>query len=60
MMNDKEKLSQREGRVPHLCQLRQEGRMEEIDRSSSHPTVICCKCGAKANLPEYLCQPRPL
>lgn len=59
-MSDKEKSSQPEVRLPHLCQLRQEGLMEEIDRCSAHPTVICCKCGAKANRAEYLCQPRPL
>jgi hypothetical protein len=34
--------------------------MEEIDRCSAYPTVICCKCGAKADHGEYLCQPRPL
>ena len=59
-MSDKEKSSQHEGRPPHLCKLRQEGLMEEIDRCSAHPTVICCKCGAKADRAEYLCQPRSL
>lgn len=44
----------------HMCQLRQKGLMEEIDRRSNRPTVVCGKCGAKANEGRDLCQPRPL
>ena len=43
-----------------ICQLKAKGLLEEIDRRSSKPTVICNKCGAKANLPEQLHNPRPL
>ncbi len=43
-----------------MCELRAQGLMEEIDRRSSRPTVVCGKCGAKANLPEHLHNPRPL
>ena len=43
-----------------ICQLRANGLMEEIDRRSDKPTVVCNKCGAKANLPEQLHNPRPL
>jgi len=43
----------------HMCKLRQKGLMEEIDRRSATPTVICNKCGAKANQDRDLCQPRP-
>lgn len=43
-----------------ICQLRASGLMEEIDRRSSKPTVICNKCGAKANLAEQVHNPRPL
>ena len=43
-----------------MCELRAKGLMEEIDRRSSAPTVVCGKCGAKANLPEHLHNPRPL
>jgi len=43
-----------------MCQLKAKGLMEEIDRRSSKPTVICNKCGAKANLPEQVHNPRPL
>ena len=44
----------------HLCKLRQKGMMEELDRRSNRPTVVCSKCGAKANEERDLCQPRPL
>jgi len=43
-----------------ICQLRAKGLMEEIDRRSDKPTVICNKCGAKANQPEQVHNPRPL
>lgn len=43
-----------------ICELRAKGLMEEIDRRSTKPTVVCGKCGAKANLPEHLHNPRPL
>ena len=32
-----------------MCQLKARGLMEEIDRRSTRPTVVCNKCGAKAN-----------
>lgn len=43
-----------------MCQLKAKGLMEEIDRRSNKPTVVCNKCGAKANLPEQVHNPRPL
>lgn len=43
-----------------MCQLKAKGLMEEIDRRSGNPTVICNKCGAKADLPEQVHNPRPL
>lgn len=43
-----------------MCQLKAKGFMEEIDRRSDKPTVVCNKCGAKANLPEQVHNPRPL
>jgi hypothetical protein len=43
-----------------MCELRAKGFMEEIDRRSTDPTVVCGKCGLKANLPEHLHNPRPL
>lgn len=44
----------------HMCELKARGLMEEIDRRSTAPTVICGKCQAKANNPEHLHNPRPL
>lgn len=44
----------------HMCELKARGLMEEIDRRSSDPTVVCGKCLAKANKPEDLHNPRPL
>ena len=44
----------------HMCQLKQEGRMEEIDLHSAKPKFACNKCGSKADEEGYLCQPRAL
>lgn len=43
-----------------MCELRARGLMAEIDQRSANPTVVCGKCGAKADRPEYLHNPRPL
>ena len=43
-----------------MCELRAKGLMEEIDRRSTNPTVVCGKCGIKADDPGYLHNPRPL
>jgi hypothetical protein len=43
-----------------MCQLKAEGRMEEIDRHAASPKFVCNKCGAKADDSGYLCQPREL
>lgn len=43
-----------------MCELRAQGLLEEIDRRSNQPMVVCGKCGAKANLAEHLHNPRPL
>jgi hypothetical protein len=44
----------------HMCQLKAEGRIEEIDKHSASPKFACNRCGAKADDEGYLCQPRPL
>jgi hypothetical protein len=44
----------------HMCELKQQGMMEELDRRSSRPTAICTKCAARADRPDALCNPRPL
>ena len=46
--------------VLKMCELRAKGMMEEMDRRSIQPTVVCGKCGAKADRPEDLHNPRPL
>ncbi len=43
-----------------MCELKAKGLLEEMDRRSTHPTVVCGKCGAKANEAEHLHNPRPL
>jgi len=43
-----------------MCELQASGLMEELDRRSCNPTVVCGKCGIKADLPEFLHNPRPL
>lgn len=44
----------------HMCQLKREGRMEEIDKNASAPRFVCNRCGAKANEEGFLCTPRPI
>lgn len=44
----------------HMCALKQKGMMSEIDQLSNKPTVVCGKCGAKANVAANLCNPRPI
>ena len=43
----------------HMCQLKHQGCIEEMDRISANPKFVCNKCGANAESEEYLCSPRP-
>ena len=43
-----------------MCQLKAAGMMQEIDRRSTRPTVVCGKCGAKANEAHHVHNPLPL
>jgi len=43
-----------------MCELKARGLMEEIDKRSTDPTVVCGKCLAKANRSEDLHNPRPI
>lgn len=43
-----------------MCQLKAQGWMAEIDRRSTKPTVVCNKCGAKADRAADLHNPLPL
>lgn len=44
----------------HMCKLYKNNMMMEYDEQAKNPTVSCAKCGAKAHLPEAVCQPKPL
>ena len=44
----------------HICWLTRMGLLSESYHLSSAPTVVCSKCGAKANLPHNVCFPAPL
>lgn len=44
----------------HMCKLLKKGLMMEIDQRSAKPTVSCAKCGAEADNPESVCQPKPV
>lgn len=43
-----------------MCELKAKGLLQEMDRRANKPTVVCGKCGAKANEAEHLHNPRPL
>ena len=49
-----------ETHITHMCKLFKKSMMMEIDQRSANPTVACAKCGAKADVPESVCQPKPL
>jgi hypothetical protein len=49
-----------EGHKAHMCQLKAEGCIEQMDKHSAKPNFTCNKCGAKAEAEDFLCQPRPL
>ncbi|MHB1398716.1 MAG: hypothetical protein ACYDAI_13520 [Trichloromonadaceae bacterium] len=57
---DKSEACDEKSHKMHMCALKEKGMMAEIDQLSSKPTVVCGKCGAKANAAANLCNPRPL
>ena len=59
-MNENAGCTKPEGHQAHMCELKQEGQIEEIDRHSAQPRFACNKCRAKADEEGYLCNPRPL
>jgi hypothetical protein len=59
-MNDAKHCSESDVQVHRICRLNEEGLVEEIDRRSLRPKVICAKCGAKADEVVYVCNPRQL
>lgn len=44
----------------HMCALKAEGEADCIKSLSDNPTVECGNCGAKANDPQNVCEPKPL
>lgn len=59
-MNEKESCPTPQAHKAHMCQLKAEGNIEEMDRHSAKPKFVCNRCGAKAEDEVYLCQPRAL
>lgn len=41
----------------HICWLSRMGLYMELQHLTDKPTVVCSKCGAKANLPHNVCFP---
>ena len=48
------------GHKTHMCKLLKQGMMMDIDQRSAKPIVACAKCGARADSPDFVCQPKPL
>jgi hypothetical protein len=44
----------------HICWLSHMGLIMEVQHLTDNPTVLCSKCGAKANLSHNVCVPVPL
>jgi hypothetical protein len=44
----------------HICWLSRMGLIMEVQHVSGDPTVLCSKCGAKADMPHNICFPVPL
>lgn len=59
-MGEKEKCEKPAGHKVHMCKLRKDGKLDEIDMHELKPIVYCNKCKAKADDPSYLCNPRAL
>lgn len=59
-MNEKESCPTPAEHKKHMCQLKHEGNIEEMDKRSARPKFICNRCQAKADDEGYLCNPRPI
>ncbi len=44
----------------HMCQLKAKQMHKDIEKLVDSPKVVCANCGARANRPENLCQPKPI
>ena len=57
-MSDQKKDPGEGGQTVHMCTLKEQGIMDEIDRRCVRPRVVCAKCGVKADDAAYVCNPR--
>lgn len=44
----------------HICWLSQMDLIAEVRHLTIMPTVVCLKCGVKANKPHNVCFPKPI
>ena len=58
-MNGNESCPKPGEHAKHMCQLKHEGNIEEMDRISANPKFVCNRCGANAECEANLCNPRP-
>lgn len=47
------------GHWRHICQLRKEGKQEEVATLMADPGHTCLNCNAVAKYPQNLCNPSP-
>lgn len=47
------------GHWRHICQMRKEGKLEEVAALMSDPGHTCCNCNAVAHHAQNLCSPSP-
>lgn len=59
-MSDKEKCENPAKHKVHMCKLRKDGKIEEVEKFEANPIVYCNKCRIKANDPCVVCNPRAL
>jgi hypothetical protein len=59
-MGEMEKCEKPAKHKTHMCKLRKDGKLDEIELLELNPIVYCNKCRAKADDPSYLCNPRAL
>lgn len=49
-----------EGHETHLCQMKKEGKIQEVKAMSKDPAVSCMLCEGLANSADYVCSPLEL
>lgn len=59
-MGDKVKCENPVKHRDHMCKLKKDGRVEELEKFQKDPIVFCNKCKMQANDPCVLCNPRAI